>query len=61
MLRKSGLIPILKLLNELYDEMRGLSRIKSLFRDKLDKFNNTGARLLGSIYCMTLKLLLNRV
>ena len=34
--------------------MRGLSRILSLFRDKLDKFNNTGARLLGSIYCMTL-------
>ena len=59
--------------------MRGLSRILSLFpdklympraqgprhtdtiTDKLDKFNNTGARLLGSIYCMTLKLLLNRV
>ena len=34
------------------DEMRGLSRILSLFRDKLDKFNNTGARLLGSIYCI---------
>ena len=29
----------------------------SLIRDKLSKFNNTGARLLGSIYCMTLKLL----
>ena len=43
------------------DEMRGLSRILSLFRDKLDKFDNTGAQLLGSIYCMTLKLLLNRV
>ena len=41
--------------------MRGLPRILSLFRDKLDEFNNTGARLLGSIYCMTLKLLLNRV
>ena len=40
--------------------MRGLSRILSLFRDKLDKFNNTEARLLGSIDCMTLKLLLNR-
>ena len=25
------------------------------FRDKLNKFNNTGAHLLGSIYCMTLK------
>ena len=33
----------------------------SPIRDKLDKFNNTGAQLLGSIYCMTLKLLLNRV
>ena len=40
--------------------MRGLSRILSLFRGRLDKFNNTGARLLGSIYCMTLKLLLYR-
>ena len=40
--------------------MRGLSKILSLFRDKLDEFNNTGAQLLGSIYCMTLKLLLNR-
>ena len=41
--------------------MRGLPGILSLIRDKLTKFNNTGARLLGSIYCMTLKLLLNRV
>ena len=41
------------------DEMRGLPRILSLFRDKLNKFNNTGARLSGSIYCLTLKLLLN--
>ena len=41
--------------------MRGLPRILSLFRDKLNKFNNTGARLLGSIYCMILKLLLNCV
>ena len=38
--------------------MRGLPRILSLFRDK---FDNTGARLLGSIYCMTLNLLLNHV
>ena len=42
------------------DEMRGLSRILSDIRDKLNKFNNTGPRLLGSIYCMTLNLLLNR-
>ena len=41
--------------------MRGLPRIVSLIRDKLNRFNNTGARLLGSIYCMTLKLLLNHV
>ena len=41
--------------------MRGLPRILSLIRDKLNKFNNKGAQLLGSIYCMTLKLLLNRV
>ena len=41
--------------------MRGLPRILSLSRDKLNKFKNTGARLLGSIYCMTLKLLLNLV
>ena len=41
--------------------MRGLPIILSLIRDKLNKFDNTGARLLGSIYCMTLKLLFNRV
>ena len=35
--------------------------ILSFIRDKLNTFNNTGARLLGSIYCKTLKLLLNRV
>ena len=41
--------------------MRGLPRILSLIRDELNKLNNTGARLLGYIYCLTLKLLLNRV
>ena len=41
------------------DEMGGMPRILSLIHDKLNKFNNTGVRLLGSIYCMTLKLLLN--
>ena len=43
------------------DEMRGLPRILSLIRDMFNKFSNTGTRLLGSIYYMTLKLLLNRV
>ena len=59
--RKSRLIAILKLSNELEkrEEMRGLPRILSLFRNKLNKFNNIGAQLLGSIYCMTIKLLLN--
>ena len=32
--------------------------VVSLFRGKLKKFNNTGARLLCSIYYMTLKLFL---
>ena len=41
--------------------MLGLPRILSLFLDKLDKFDNTGACLLGSIYSTTIKLLLNRV
>ena len=46
----------LNLLNELgkRDKMRGLSSILSLFRNKLNKFNNTRARMLDSIYCMAL-------
>ena len=32
--------------------------ILSLFRDMFNKFNNTGAGMLDSIYHMTLKLLL---
>ena len=35
------------------DEMRGLLRILSLFRNEFDKFNNTRARMLDSIYHMT--------
>ena len=35
------------------DKMRGL-------HNKLNKFNNTGARMLDSIYHMTLKLLCNQ-
>ena len=35
------------------DKMRGLPRILSLFRNKLNKFNNTRARMLDSIYHTT--------
>ena len=39
------------LLNELgkRDKMRGLPSILSLFREEFNKFNNTRARILGSI------------
>ena len=49
---------LLNLLNELgkRDKMRGLSSILSLFRNELNKFNNTGAGMLDSIYHTTLKL-----
>ena len=42
---------LLNLLNEL-----GKPRILSLFRNKFNKFINTGAGMLDSIYYMTLKL-----
>ena len=47
---------LLNLLKELgkRDIMGGLLRILLLFRNKFDKFNNTGARTLDSIYNMTL-------
>ena len=47
------------LLNELgkYNKMRGLSSILSLFCNQFNKFNNTGARMLDSIYHMILRLL----
>ena len=50
---------LLNLLNELSkrDKTRGLPSILSLFRNELNKFNNTGARMLDFIYHMTLKLL----
>ena len=43
---------LLNLLNELgkSDKMRGLPSILSLFRNKFNKFNNTRARMLDSIY-----------
>ena len=54
---------LLNLLNELRkrDKMRGLPNILSLFRNKLNKFNNTGAGMLDSIYHMTLKLFGNHI
>ena len=50
---------LLNLLNELgkRDKIQGLSCILSLFRSKFNKLTNTGARVLDSIYHMTLRLL----
>ena len=50
---------LLTLLNELRkrDKMQGLSSILSLFHNKFNKFNYTRARMLDSIYHMTLRLL----
>ena len=49
---------LLNLLNELgkRDKMRGLLSILSFFRNEFNKFNNTRARMLDSIYHMTLRL-----
>ena len=46
---------LLNLLNVLgkSDKMRGLPSILLLFRNEFNKFNNTGARMLDSIYHMT--------
>ena len=46
---------LFNLLNELgkRDKMRGLPSILSLFRNEFNKFNNTRARMLDSIYHMT--------
>ena len=54
---------LLNLLNELgkRDKMRGLPSILSLFRNEFNKFNNTGAQMLDSIYHMTLRLLWNLI
>ena len=50
---------LLNLLNELRkrDKMRGLPSILSIFRNEFNKFNNTMARMLDSIYHMALRLL----
>ena len=52
---------LLNLLNELgkRDKMRDLSSILSLFRNEFNKFNNTGARMISSIYYMTINIILN--
>ena len=49
---------LLNLLNKLRkrDKKRGLLSILSLFRKEFNKFNNTRALMLDSIYHMTLKL-----
>ena len=39
------------------DKMRGLPSTSSLFRKEFNKFNNTRARMLDSIYHMTFKFL----
>ena len=51
---------LLNLLNELWkrEKKRGLPSILSLFRSEFNKFNKTGARMLDSIYHMTLTLFL---
>ena len=48
---------LLNLLNELgkIDKMRGLLSILSLFHNDFNKFNNTRARMLDSIYHITLR------
>ena len=43
------------------NKMRGLPSILSLFRNMFNKFNKTSARMLDSIYHMTLKLLKNSI
>ena len=43
---------LLNLLNEKWkrDKTQGLSNILSIFRNEFNNFNNTGARMLDSIY-----------
>ena len=51
---------LLNLLNELWkrDKMRGVPSILSLFCNEFNKFNNTGARILDSIYHYDIKITL---
>ena len=48
---------LLNLFNEQWksDEIRGLSSILSFFPNEFNKFNNTRARMLDSIYHITLR------
>ena len=50
---------LLNLLNEMgkRDKMLGLPNILSLFRNEFNKFNNTRAHMLDSIFHTTLRLL----
>ena len=43
------------------DKIGGLPSILLLFRNKFNKFNNTGERMLDSIYHMTLNLIKNHI
>ena len=54
---------LLNLINEMgkRDKMPGLPRIISLFRNEINKFNDTGARMSDSMYYITLKLLKNHI
>ena len=54
---------LLNLLNMLgkRDKMLGLPSILSLFHNEFNKFNNTVARMLDSIYHMPLKLFKNQI
>ena len=54
---------LLNLLNKLgkSDKMRGLPIILLLFRNELNKFNNTEARMLDSNCYMTLQLIKNGI
>ena len=58
-----GAYVLLNLLNKLgkRDKMRGLPSILSLFHNEFNKFNNTIARLLDSIYYMTLRFYWNLI
>ena len=51
---------LLNLVNKLVkrDNMRGSSSILSLFATSLNKFNNTGAGMLDSIYHYDIKIIL---